>query len=127
MSDRKTESILGESFPRSTRLLTAKDYSKVFSQPLKASTSSFTLLAVPNQLEHARLGLIVAKKNVRFAVQRNRIKRINRDCFRQKRPHLPCYDFVIMARRGSSNLSNELLFEQLEKLWQRASKKCAGS
>lgn len=126
MSDLKALKKAGAGFPPAHRLLTAKDYKKVFANPFKVGTQSFTLLATPNTLEHARLGLIVAKKNVRFAVQRNRIKRIARDCFRHKRPHLKNYDFVILARRGSSELPNELLFVQLEKLWQRAQKKCAG-
>lgn len=115
------------SFSRSLRLLTAKDFKQVFSNPVKIIVPPFTLLAVPNSSEHSRLGLIVAKKNVRLAVDRNRLKRIARDSFRQHRSHLPAIDIVLLARRGSSNLTNEVLFEHLDRLWKRTSKKCSGS
>ena len=39
---------------------------------------------MPNALEHARLGLIVGKKTARRAVQRNYMKRVLRELFRQQ-------------------------------------------
>lgn len=113
-------------FPRTHRLLTAKDYKNVFSNPVKLVCPPFTLLAVPNQLEHPRLGLIVAKKNVKLAVGRNRIKRLSRQSFRHEQQKLPAFDIVLLARRGSSEMSNEVLFEHLNRLWSRAKKKCSG-
>lgn len=116
----------GAGFPRYSRLLTAEDYKKVFSNPVKLVCPPFTLLAVPNQLNHPRLGLIVAKKNVKSAVKRNRLKRLCRQSFRLKQAELPAIDIVLLARRGSSDMTNELLFEHLNRLWSRARKKCSG-
>lgn len=113
-------------FPRTRRLLTAKDYKKVFSNPVKLVCPPFTLLAVPNQLEYPRLGLIVAKKNVKLAVDRNKLKRLSRQSFRLAQQQLPAFDIVLLARRGSSEMSNEVLFEHLNRLWSRAKKKCSG-
>ena len=113
-------------FPRSRRLLTAEDYKKVFNNPVKLVCPPFTLLVVPNQLNHARLGLIVAKKNVKSAVKRNRLKRLCRQSFRENQNALPAYDMVLLARRGSSDMANEVLFEHLNRLWSRVKKKCSG-
>lgn len=113
-------------FPRSRRLLTAEDYKNVFSNPVKLVCPPFTLLATPNQLGYPRLGLIVAKKNVKSAVERNRLKRLCRQSFRLQQAELPAVDIVLLARRGSSDLTNAVLFEHLNRLWSRASKKCSG-
>ncbi|GAA4360427.1 ribonuclease P protein component [Kangiella marina] len=107
-------------------MLTAEDYKKVFSNPVKLVCPSFTLLAVPNTLNHSRLGLIVAKKNVKSAVKRNRLKRLCRQSFRLNQNELPAVDIVLLARRGSSEMTNEVLFEHLKRLWSRAKKKCSG-
>ena len=63
------------SFSREARLLDAADYRGVFNAvESKASHRHLLLLARPNGLAHNRLGLVVAKKHVRLAAQRNRIK-----------------------------------------------------
>lgn len=123
MSDLQLEK--SERFPAEYRLLTAKQYKQVFTNPLKANTRNFTLLAVANNLDFPRLGLIVAKKNIRFAVDRNRLKRLIRESFRHNNQALPLLDHVILVRRGSSELSNQVLFDQLEGLWHKIARKSA--
>ena len=123
MSDLQLEK--SKRFPSEYRLLTAKHYKQVFTNPLKASSRNFTLLAVANNLEFPRLGLIVAKKNIRFAVDRNRLKRLIRESFRQNNQTLPQLDLVILPRRGSSELSNQVLFDQIESLWKKIARKSA--
>ncbi|WP_223669796.1 ribonuclease P protein component [Kangiella shandongensis] len=122
-TERESDSL---SFPRDSRLLTAEDYKNVFSKPLKLVCPPFTLLVTPNSLNHPRIGLIVAKKHVKYAVERNRLKRICRQSFRLMQHNLPHYDMVLLARRGSSDMSNAVLFEHLNRLWSRAKKKCSG-
>lgn len=125
MSDSQTcTKQLCAGFPASLRLLTAEDYKRVFNNnPIKLVCPPFTLLAVPNQKQFSRLGLIVAKKNVRRAVDRNRLKRVARESFRLQQQQLPAYDIVLLARRGSSQLANKVLFEHLEQLWIRLQKR----
>ena len=113
-------------FSRDRRLLTAEDYKKVFSNPVKLVCPPFTLLAISSESNHPRLGLIVAKKNVKSAVKRNRLKRLARQSFRLHQNTLPNIDIVLLARRGSSDMPNEVLFEHLNRLWSRAKKKCSG-
>ena len=48
----------------------------------RARTKHFVLYARPNQLENARLGIVVAKRFAHRAVTRNTIKRLCRETFR---------------------------------------------
>ena len=48
-----------------------------------------------NDAIEARLGLVVGKKQLKRAVDRNRLKRIVRDLFRRRRADLPAYDLVV--------------------------------
>lgn len=100
-------------------MLAPVQFKAVFEQPLRASTPQLTLLARQNQLQQPRLGLTVAKKHLKRAHDRNRIKRIVRESFRLKQYDLPACDFVFVAKAGIGKLSNQELFATLEKLWHR--------
>ncbi|MCY3541274.1 MAG: ribonuclease P protein component [Gammaproteobacteria bacterium] len=56
------------------------------------------LVAKANTLEFARLGLTVSKRNVRLAVDRNRVKRLLREWFRVNKDHFRSYDIVLSVR-----------------------------
>ena len=115
------------SFNRSVRILRPADFQRVFADPLKSGNSEFTVLATANGLPHARLGLAIAKKRVRLAVDRNRIKRHVRESFRHHQAELPALDIVVMARNGVEKRTNEKLVVSLDKHWQSLIKKCASS
>lgn len=106
-------------FSRELRLLAPVQFQAVFENPLRASTPQLTLLSRCNRLTHPRLGLTVAKKHLKRAHDRNRIKRIVRESFRLKQYELPPHDFVFVAKAGIGKLTNAELFDTLEKLWQR--------
>lgn len=113
----------GFEFPRSSRLLNAGDYRTVFNgAQLKVSDRNLLILATPNQLSYPRVGLVIAKKNVRLAVQRNRVKRIIRESFRLQHSGLPNLDIVVLARKGMGDLDNPALKRLIEHSWQRLSK-----
>ena len=64
-------------FKKTQRLLNASDYKQVFDyNGAKVANSSLLILAKPSVKYPSRLGLVVAKKNIPTAVQRNRIKRV---------------------------------------------------
>ena len=110
-------------FPKSHRLLKPSDYSKVFNDvALKVPHRNFLILATPNELGHARVGLIFSKKNLRLAVQRNRIKRQVRETFRLQRD-LPGLDIIVLGRQGLNRLDNATVQSSLNELWQRVKKK----
>lgn len=100
-------------------MLTPSQFKYVFQDPLRASTPEITILARPNYQSHCRLGLTVAKKHLKRACDRNRIKRICRESFRLSQHQLPAYDFIIVAKKGVNALDNRTLFQYLDKLWQR--------
>lgn len=77
------------------------------------------LLGRMNTLGHPRLGLTIAKKNVKRAHERNRLKRLTRESFRLRQHELPSMDFVLIARKGVAELDNKAYREMLEKLWRR--------
>jgi len=78
-------------------------------------------------MPHPRLGIIVAKKNVRLATNRNRVKRFIRETFRNKQHKLSSIDAIVLARRGCEHLSNESILEIVNGLWVRAAKKAKKS
>ncbi|MCX3239692.1 ribonuclease P protein component [Escherichia coli] len=114
-------------FPRELRLLTPSQFTFVFQQPQRAGTPQITILGRLNSLGHPRIGLTVAKKNVRRAHERNRIKRLTRESFRLRQHELPGMDFVVVAKKGVADLDNRALSEALEKLWRRHCRLARGS
>jgi ribonuclease P protein component len=113
-------------FPRDFRLLKAAEYRSVFSHPSKSTDRYFTVLCRPNGRTSARLGLVVAKKKTRLAVDRNRIKRIIRESFRHNRVILGGVDFVVLSRMGAGDVKNQTLFDSLERHWDKLSKVAPG-
>ena len=110
----------GHDFPKQLRLLTAGDYRYVFDHAIyKVHGKGLMALACPNGLGHPRLGLVISKKNVRRAVDRNRLKRLARESVRLQQSSLPAVDIVILARRGASELDKATLHRQLFGMWRR--------
>jgi len=111
-------------FPKEVRLLTASDYSNVFQDvQLRVSSKNFLILARNYGIDHPRLGIIIAKKNVKLAVERNRLKRQLRETFRKKRELLPNLDIVLLAKKGANSCDNSLIAKELEYLWQKLKQK----
>lgn len=104
-------------FPRANRLTDGADFDLVFKQPARSSDRFFTVLYRGNDLGYPRIGLAIAKKRVRRAVARNRLKRIIRDSFRHAKNQLLGADIVIMARDRTELAENKELFSSLEKHW----------
>ena len=114
---------LDYSLTKSQRLLNARDFQHVFSDPpLRASHQFCLILAKPNGLAHSRLGLVIAKKHIRLAVHRNRIKRIIRESFRQQR-HNVAIDAIVLARRGFGELDNPRVAKIMGQQWLAIQKK----
>jgi ribonuclease P protein component len=110
----------GSRFCKSKRLLNANDYSRVFDNPdARASHRHLLLLGKLCDGPEHRLGLVIAKKNVRLAVQRNRVKRLAREFFRVLPNSEPSMDVVLLARQGLGQLDNAELSSILQQQWQK--------
>ena len=105
-------------FSKKLRLLGAADFKPVFQNArYKVSCQHLLLLAFDSSTPFPRVGLVIAKKGIAKAVQRNRVKRQLRESFRHNQSLLPTLDIVILTRSGSSALSNEQLRQKIEKHW----------
>lgn len=104
-------------FSQQDRLSTSKDYRDVFAKPIKSADSAYTILAISNQLTGPRLGVIVSKKNVPGAVDRNRLKRIVRESFRIHKHIISDFDVVVICKKNSAYTLNKKLFKQLQTHW----------
>ena len=105
-------------FGRQLRLTDSAGFDLVFRGSRRSRDNFFTVLYRPNGLSHARLGLAIAKKRVRKAVGRNRLKRIIRESFRGAQQQLIGRDIVIMAQHHAESASNADLFASLRRHWQ---------
>ena len=105
--------LISYAFPRRSRLLSAHQYTDVFKQPdIVVSDGPLRIRVRKNNIEHARLGLVIAKRFFSKAVRRNRIKRIIRDQFRRKINNLPSVDLVIQV---FAELDDDRLHKLLER------------
>jgi len=114
-------------FARSKRLLKPGEFKQVFDHSTRSSDSALTVFGRPNALANARLGLAISKKQLKRAVDRNRIKRLVRESFRQHQLLLAGLDMVVLARRSILDLDNQQILHALERHWQRIIKRCADS
>ncbi|WP_370980518.1 ribonuclease P protein component [Agaribacterium sp. ZY112] len=111
-------------FSKPQRLLNQAQFQYVFDQaPIRVSHPSLLILAKPNNNKHARLGLVIAKKQIKLAVRRNRIKRLIRESFRLRLKKLPPIDVIVLARSSADTLDNSEVTKILNGLWKRVSKK----
>ena len=75
----------------------------------------------------ARLGLVVGKKLLKRAVDRNKVKRIIREQFRRERPNVPACDLIVRLAAKPAPLDGKLVagdfLALLEKLQRTFAKK----
>ncbi|MFN4263453.1 MAG: ribonuclease P protein component [Thioalkalivibrionaceae bacterium] len=132
-------------FSRDQRLLTRSEFQRVFDHGRPVRSKHFTVLFAPRIPESidptdrttqtcdddssmppmsasrsekklsARLGLVVAKRQFRRAVTRNRVKRRIREVFRQT-PGLSPVDFVVLPRAGAERLTYEAFVNEFSRL-----------
>lgn len=104
-------------FARYQRLTQAIQFKRVFANACKKADQHFTLLFRTNEEKQARLGMVVAKRHIKHAVKRNRVKRLIRECFRQHTIKQKPVDIVILLRRDVTGLNNQKIRASLNKLF----------
>ena len=80
------------------RLRLPREFAAVYEAKVRESRGPLTVYALPNVLDHPRLGMSVSRK-VGTAVRRNRIRRLIRESFRLLQHDFPeGYDLVVVVR-----------------------------
>jgi ribonuclease P protein component len=81
------------------RLKNPDDFRRAFERRRSESDQILVVYGVENSLAHTRLGISVARKKVRSASARNRLKRLLREAFRHTKADLPQgIDLVVIPR-----------------------------
>lgn len=103
-------------FPGRVRLLKTDEFSSVFSFRRRIYGHWLTLYGLPNEMGHARIGIVVSKKTARRAVSRNYMRRVVREWFRLHRQGLPAHDLVIRVNKCFGREDYTGVREELERL-----------
>jgi len=106
-------------FPGTARLRNAPEFRQVLSNGRRRHDDFFTVVVLANELQRPRLGITVSRRAARLAVQRNRIKRLIRESYRQQIETLPAVDIVVMAKSQARDADNRTLIQSLESHWHR--------
>ncbi|MCC1496173.1 ribonuclease P protein component [Alcanivorax sp. 1008] len=107
-------------FPRSHRLLSPSEFKPLFDNPQwRASSQHFLLLVSENGLAAARLGIVIGKRRVKRAVDRNLLRRLMRESFRHLGPELAGLDIVILVRANIDHPEKAVFTAQLAKVWSK--------
>ena len=100
----------------------SEGFNEAFTRPdRKASTKHFMLLLKENDLGYARIGVAVRKKDIKLAVQRNRIRRKIKGSFRANILKLTAADYVVFVKKNITD-DSAVITKELEDLWQKIEK-----
>jgi ribonuclease P protein component len=114
------------SLPKRNKLLNKKEFSWVFEKATyKASHRYCLILARESQTGQSRVGLVIAKKHIKLAVDRNRVKRLIRESFRHNQHQLIKIDAIVLSRNGLADIGNPAIYEMLNQLWKKIQSKAS--
>lgn len=126
-------------FPKRYRLIKTDEFSSVFNFRKRISGQFLAIhyrlgyCSGKNDTDHgvvmqsgvnARLGLIVAKKIVRRAVDRNYARRVIREWFRLNLHQMPCVDMVVRVQRKFGRNERKALELECQGLLDKLKQKC---
>lgn len=112
-------SIKTHGFSKADKLLQRSEFLELAAKGTKIQNYLFIAYIAKGVMDHNRLGITITKK-VGNAVQRNRIKRLIREYFRQYRQSFNVFwDISLIAKRQANMASNKVIFQSLEKLFEK--------
>ena len=109
-------------FSADSRLLRNNGYKHVLCAE-KLADKELKIFFSKNTIENSRLGIIASKKNFSKAVDRNKIKRVIREGFRQHAIKASGLDLVVLVKNAYSE-SNKVNNSKLGILFSQIKNKC---
>ncbi len=106
-------------FSRKYRLLNKNDFQSVFAKPHKSAHKFIIALYQKNHLDYARLGVMLSKRYLPRAVDRNTFRRIARESFRKQHDELKGLDIILLIRSECTPLDRKALRIDIDHLWQK--------
>jgi len=102
-----------QTFARRYRLTKTDEFSSVFGfrKAIRGKVLMLHYQPRPEGNTEARLGLVVGKKQLKRAVDRNKVKRVVREQFRLRLAGLPAVDLVVRLAVKPAPLDGKLLAE----------------
>ncbi len=113
--------------PAPRRLRHKSEFDAAHARGRRFGNGFFAVTVISNDKTGPRLGLAVALRIARTAVERNRIRRLIRESFRLNQRALPAVDIVVSARPKAHGAPGEQLRVSLAELWRQVSERCAPS
>lgn len=101
------------------------EFKRAYARGRRFANEFFTANVQANDLTWPRLGLSIAARILRRAVDRNRVRRLIRESFRMHQQQLPPVDIVIGARVAAKSAEPAHLRAALDGLWVKIANSCA--
>lgn len=102
-------------FPKAVRVRKRREFLAVQRQGRRQHTDGFIVLQSSSPTPNARLGVTVSSR-VGNAVVRNRIKRLVREIFRDRRARLAAgVDYVVIAKPGAAQIRHAQAASELDR------------
>ena len=116
-----------QTFARRYRLTKTDEFSSVFGfrRAIRGKLLMLHYQPRPDGLNDARLGVVVGKKLLKRAVDRNRVKRIIREQFRRERRNLPACDLIVRLAVKPAPLDGKLVAGDFLALLEKLRRTCA--
>jgi len=115
----------GFRLPAIRRMRRPAEFKRAYASGRRFGNEFFTANAQVNDLSWPRLGMSIAARILRRAVDRNRVRRVIRESFRMHQQQLPPLDIVIGARSAAVSADRARLRASLEALWRKIASSCA--
>nr|BET44926.1 MAG: ribonuclease P protein component [Candidatus Aschnera chinzeii] len=104
-------------FSKKLKLSSYKEFEYVFQKPKFSYSKTMIIFGRFNFLKYPRLGISIPKKYVKYAHERNRIKRLVREYFRLHKNIFPSMDFVVLIKNSFININSKTITKKIEIVW----------
>ena len=112
--------ISDERFKKAEHLLKTKDFMAVYKKGARAGAGWVILYYLPNAIAFNRIGFSISSRNIGLATRRNRIRRLFREAFRNKKKDFKKgFDIVLVIKKDPGRQAS---YKEIEDIFIRLGK-----